>query len=63
MTKIPSFADIIADYSNQDKTLEESAADLGAIILEMEYEKKTTVNIPRKWSTLKSWPHYNEQLF
>ena len=40
MTKIPNIADIIASYSNQDKTLQETAADLGAIILEMEHEEK-----------------------
>ena len=40
MTKIPNIADIIASYSNQDKTLMESAADLGAMILEMEREEE-----------------------
>ena len=40
MTKIPNIADILASYSNQDKTLEESATDLGAIILEMSREKQ-----------------------
>jgi hypothetical protein len=40
MTKIPNIADIIASYSNQDKTLQESAADLGAMILEMEREEQ-----------------------
>ena len=35
---IPNIADIIASYANQDKTLYESAADLGAIIFEMERE-------------------------
>jgi hypothetical protein len=39
MTKTPNIADIIASYSNHDKTLVESAADLGAIILEIEREK------------------------
>ena len=39
MTKIPNIADIIAGYSNQDKTLRESAADLGAMILDMEHEE------------------------
>ena len=38
--KIPNIGDIIASYSNQDKTLQESAADLGAMILEMEREEK-----------------------
>ena len=37
---IPNIADIIASYSNQDKILQESAADLGAIILEMECQEK-----------------------
>ena len=40
MEKIPNIADIIASYSNQNKTLEESAADLGAMILEMEREEE-----------------------
>jgi hypothetical protein len=40
MTKIPNIAEILASYSNQDKTLQESAADLGAIILEMEHEEE-----------------------
>ena len=40
MTKLPSIADIIAGYANRDKTLRESAADLGAIILEMEREEE-----------------------
>ena len=39
MKKIPNIADIIANYSNQEKTLQETAADLGAIILEIEREK------------------------
>ena len=40
MKKIPNIADIIARHSNQDKALQKSAADLGAIILEMEHEEK-----------------------
>jgi len=40
MTKLPNIADIIAAQSNQDKTLRESAADLGAMILEMEREEE-----------------------
>ena len=40
MTKIPNIADIIASHSNQDKTLQETAADLGTIILEMEREEE-----------------------
>jgi hypothetical protein len=37
--KIPNIADIIASYANQDKITYESAADLGAITLEMKHEK------------------------
>ena len=33
-------SDIIAAHANQDKTLRESAADLGAMILEMEREEE-----------------------
>ena len=40
MTEIPNITDIIAGYANQDKTLRESAADLGAMILEMEREEE-----------------------
>ena len=40
MKKIPNIADIIASHSNQDKTLQETAADLGTIILEMEREEE-----------------------
>ena len=40
MTKLPNIADIIAAHANQDKTLRESAADLGAMILEMEREEE-----------------------
>ena len=37
---MPNIADIIAAHANRDKTLRESAADLGAIILEMEREEE-----------------------
>ena len=40
MTKITDIADIIAAHADQDKTLRESAADLGAMILEMEREEE-----------------------
>ena len=40
MDKIPNIADIIASYCNQDKTLYESGADLGAIIFEMKREEQ-----------------------
>ena len=37
---IPNIADIIAAHADQDKTLRESAAELGAMILEMEREEE-----------------------
>ena len=40
MTEIVNLGDIIANHFNQDKTLQETAADLGAIVLEIEREKK-----------------------
>ena len=40
MTEIVNLGDIIANHFNQDKTLQETAADLGAIILEMNREKQ-----------------------
>ena len=39
MEKTPDIADIIASHFNQDKTLYESAADLGAIVFEMNRER------------------------
>ena len=39
MEKTPNIADIIASYFNQNKSLQESAAGLGAIILEIKREK------------------------
>ena len=40
MTEIVNLGDIIVNYFNQEKTLQETAADLGAIILEIDREKK-----------------------
>ena len=36
---IPDIADIVASHFNQDKSLYQSAADMGAIIFEMKREK------------------------
>lgn len=36
MKKIPNIAEIIASYSKQEQALHESAAELGAMIVEME---------------------------
>ena len=53
MTKLPNIADIIAAYSNQDKTLQESAADLGAMILEMEHEEENYGEHSKRLAELK----------
>jgi len=53
MDKITGIADIIASYSNQDKTLEESAADLGATILEIGQEKALSGEHTRRMAELK----------
>jgi hypothetical protein len=37
--EIPNIADLVANHFNQDKTLYESAADLGAIVFEMDRER------------------------
>ena len=53
MTKLPNIADIIAGYANQDRTLQESAADLGAMILEMEREEELHGAHSRRLAELK----------
>ena len=53
MTKIPNIADIIVNHINQDKTLYEAAADLGAIILEIEREKKYYGELTQRMAELK----------
>ena len=60
MEKIPNIADIIASYSNQDKTLEESAADLGAMILEMEREEEYYGKNTRRLAKLKKLAELQE---
>ena len=60
MEKIPNIADIIASYSNQDKTLEESAADLGAMILEMEREGKNYSKHTKRMAKLKKLAELQE---
>jgi hypothetical protein len=63
MTKIPNIADIIASYSNQDKTLQESAADLGALILEMEHEEKYYGSHSRRLAELKKLAALQERVW
>jgi len=40
MSDIPNSDDIIVSHSNQDNTLDESASDLGAIIIEIDRERQ-----------------------
>ena len=40
MKKTPDISDIIGNAFNQERPLEDVAADLGAIVLKMEQEKK-----------------------
>jgi hypothetical protein len=60
--KIPNIADIIASYSNQDKTLEESAADLGAMILEMEREEECYGKHSQRLAKLKQLAELQEMV-
>ena len=46
-------ADIIASYSSQNKTLRESAADLGMMILEMEREEECRGKHSKRLAELK----------
>ena len=62
MTKIPNIADIIAGHSNQDKTLQESAADLGAIILEMEREEECYGKHSKRLAELKKLAALQEKV-
>ena len=62
MTKIPNIADIIANYYNQDKTLHESAADLGAIILEMEHEEEHYGQHTKRLTELKKLAALQERI-
>jgi hypothetical protein len=62
MTKIPNIAEIIASYSNQDKTLQESAADLGAMILEMEREEECYGRHSKRLAELKELAALQEKV-
>ena len=62
MTKIPNITDIIASHFNQDTTLEDSAADLGAIILEMSREKQYYGEHTRRMTELKKIAAVQEEV-
>ena len=62
MTKLSNIADIIAAHANRDKTLRESAADLGAIILEMEREERCYGKNSRRLAELKKLAALQERV-
>ena len=62
MNEIPNIADIIASRSNQDKTLQETAADLGAIILEMEREEQYYGKHTNRMAKLKKLAELQERI-
>ena len=53
MSDIPSNDDIVVSHSNRDKSLDESASDLGAIIIEIDREKQYYVKHTRRMAELK----------
>lgn len=61
MTEIVCLADIITNYFNQKKNLEETAADLGAIILEMEREEKYYGKDTKRMAELKMLAEVQKQ--
>jgi hypothetical protein len=62
MTKITDIADIIAGYADQDKTLRESAADLSAMILEMEREEERCGRHSKRLAELKKLSALQEKV-
>ena len=63
MTEIVNLGDIIVNYFNQDKTLQETAADLGAIVLEMEREERYNGKHTRRMAELKKLADVQERVF
>ena len=62
MTKIPNIADIISGRFNQDKSLNESTADPGAIILEMEHAEQSSGRHNRRLTDLKKLAALRERI-
>lgn len=53
MSDIPSNDDIVVSHSNRDKSLDESASDLGAIIIEIDRKKQYYIEHTRRMAELK----------
>lgn len=62
MRKIPSQEDIINNYFNQEKSLEETAADLGRIVLEMMHEEQFYGKHTKRMAELKRLAELQEQV-
>jgi hypothetical protein len=62
MTKIPDIADIIAAHADQDKTLRESVADMGEMILEMEREEECCGKHSKRLAELKKLAALQERV-
>ena len=62
MTEIVNLGDIIVNYFNQDKTLQEAAADLGAIILEMDREEECYGKHSKRMVELKKLAEVQERV-
>ena len=62
MTEIVNLGDIIVNYFNQEKTLHETAADLGAIIFEIDREKKYYGENTQRMAELKKLAEVQERV-
>ena len=62
MTEIVNLGDIIANYVNQDKTLQDAAADLGAIVLDFDREKKFYGEHTQRMAKLKKLADVQERV-
>ena len=62
MTEIVNLGDIIVNYFNQEKTLQEIAADLGAIIFEIDREKKYYGENTQRMAELKKLADVQERV-
>jgi hypothetical protein len=63
MEKKPNIADIIGNAFKQERPLEDVAADLGAIILEMEREKKYYGEHTKRVEELKKLADVQDRVF
>ena len=62
MYKTPSLEEILASYTNKGKSFKEAATDLGAIIQEIEHEKKHYGEHTQKLASLKALAKLQETI-